>query len=197
MNIYKIRYGYEYSRYTSDDKYLYCEVDDNMFNELNDDKTRQEIFEIDGKLVRCASTFKNLDRYARDLKEYANSEDLKLIYDKFIELSKTATYDARRDRGYINYLKDFEDTEPEDYYGLLEKYFTEHTRDYVNNKIVFGYLGHSDRTKESDQAICEFLEENPDLIPIVNEEFFTHSAGRHYMDNHQGPEKLKEYLSRI
>lgn len=64
-------------------------------------------------------------------------------------------------------------------------------------ELFLGYLGHSDRTKESDQAICEFLEENPDLIQVVNDEFFTHSAGRHYMDNYQGPEKLKEYLKRL
>lgn len=197
MNIYKIRYGYEEYKYTSDDKCLYYEVDDDIFNTNENEETKQEIFKIDGKLVRCAYKFRNLGRYAKDLKEYTNSENLKLIYKKFIELSKIANYDDRRDRGYINYLKDFEDTEPEDYYGLLEKYFTQHTRDYINSKIVFGYLGHADRTKESDQAICEFLEENPDLIQVVNDEFFTHSAGRHYMNNYQGPEQLKEYLKRL
>ena len=197
MNIYKIRYGYEEYKYTSDDKCLYCEVDDDIFNTNENEETKQEIFKIDGKLVRCAYKFRNLGRYAKDFKEYTNSENLEPIYTKFLELSRAAMYDDRRDRGYINYLKDFEDLEPEDYYGLLEKYFTQHTRDYINNGIVFGYLGHSDRTKESDQAICEVLEENPDLTQAANEEFFTHSAGRHYMDNYQGPEQLKEYLKRL
>jgi len=198
MNIYNVRFGYEEYRYTSDDKHIYYEVDDDSFNLDEDEETRQTVFEIDGKLVRCSSYFLPLNMYSNFLKRYGDkSDELKVIYDKFLKLLRTSIQDERRDKGYITNLKDFEDLEPEDYYGLLEKYFTENTRKYIDSKIVFGYLGHNDRTKESDQAICELLEENPDLIQVVNDEFFTHSAGRHYMDNYQGPEKLKEYLSRI
>lgn len=198
MNIYNVRFGYEEYRYTSDDTHIYYEVDDDSFNSDEDEETRQIVFEIDGKLVRCSSYFLPLNMYSDFLKRYGDkSDELKVIYDKFLKLLRTSIQDERRDKGYITNLKDFEDLEPEDYYGLLEKYFTENTKKYIDSKIVFGYLGHSDRTKESDQAICELLEENPDLIRVVNEEFFTHSAGRHYMDNYQGPEKLKEYLSRI
>ena len=34
MNIYKIRYGYEENRYTSDDKYIYYEVDDDFLTQM-------------------------------------------------------------------------------------------------------------------------------------------------------------------
>lgn len=198
MNIYKIRFGYEDYKYTSDDRYLYREVDDDVFNANEDEETRQTVFEIDGKLVRCSSIFMYSEQYNNYLKRFGDrSDELKVIYEKFLKLLRTSIQDERRDKGYITNLKDFEDLEPEDYYGLLEKYFTENTRKYIDSKIVFGYLGHNDRTKESDQAICEVLEENPDLIQVVNDEFFTHSAGRHYMDNYQGPEKLKEYLKRL
>lgn len=198
MNIYKIRFGYEEYKYTSDDKCLYREVDDDVFNTNEDEETRQTVFEIDGKLVRCSSIFMYSEQYNNFLKRFGDrSDELKVIYEKFLKLLRTSIQDERRDKGYITNLKDFEDLEPEDYYGLLEKYFTENTRKYIDSKIVFGYLGHEDRTRESDQAICEFLEENPDLINVVNSEFLTHSAGRHYMDNYQGPEKLKEYLKRL
>lgn len=198
MNIYKIRFGYEEYKYTSDDKCLYREVDDDVFNVNEDEETRQTVFEIDGKLVRCSSIFMYSEQYNNFLKRFGDrSDELKVIYEKFLKLLRTSIQDERRDKGYITNLKDFEDLEPEDYYGLLEKYFTENTRKYIDSKIVFGYLGHEDRTRESDQAICEFLEENPDLINVVNSEFLTHSAGRHYMDNYQGPEKLKEYLKRL
>lgn len=198
MNIYKIRFGYEEYKYTSDDKCLYREVDDDVFNANEDEETRQTVFEIDGKLVRCSSIFMYSEQYNNFLKRFGDrSDELKVIYEKFLKLLRTSIQDERRDKGYITNLKDFEDLEPEDYYGLLEKYFTENTRKYIDSKIVFGYLGHEDRTRESDQAICEFLEENPDLINVVNSEFLTHSAGRHYMDNYQGPEKLKEYLKRL
>lgn len=198
MNIYKIRFGYEDYKYTSDDRYLYREVDDDVFNANEDEETRQTVFEIDGKLVRCSSIFMYSEQYNNYLKRFGDrSDELKVIYEKFLKLLRTSIQDERRDKGYITNLKDFEDLEPEDYYGLLEKYFTENTRKYIDSKIVFGYLGHNDRTKESDQVICEVLEENPDLIQVVNDEFFTHSAGRHYMDNYQGPEKLKEYLKRL
>ena len=198
MNIYKIRFGYEEYKYTSDDKYLYREVDDDVFNANEDEETRQTVFEIDGKLVRCSSIFMYSEQYNNYLKRFGDrSDELKVIYEKFLKLLRTSIQDEHRDKGYITNLKDFEDLEPEDYYGLLEKYFTENTRKYIDSKIVFGYLGHEDRTKESDRAICELLEENPDLIQVVNDEFFTHSAGRHYMDNYQGPEKLKEYLKRL
>lgn len=198
MNIYKIRFGHEENRYTSDDKYIYREVDDDVFNANEDEETRQTVFEIDGKLVRCSSIFMYSEQYNNFLKRFGDrSDELKVIYEKFLKLLRTSIQDDRRDKGYITNLKDFEDLEPEDYYGLLEKYFTENTRKYINSKIVFGYLGHEDRTRESDQAICEFLEENPDLINTVNSEFLTHSAGRHYMDNYQGPEKLKEFLKSL
>ena len=198
MNIYKIRFGYKEYKYTSDDKCLYREVDDDVFNANEDEETRQTVFEIDGKLVRCSSIFMYSEQYNNFLKRFGDrSDELKVIYEKFLKLLRTSIQDERRDKGYITNLKDFEDLEPEDYYGLLEKYFTENTRKYIDSKIVFGYLGHEDRTRESDQAICEFLEENPDLINVVNSEFLTHSAGRHYMDNYQGPEKLKEYLKRL
>lgn len=198
MNIYKIRFGYKEYKYTSDDKYLYREVDDDVFNANEDEETRQTVFEIDGKLVRCSSIFMYSEQYNNYLKRFGDrSDELKVIYDKFLKLLRTSIQDDRRDKGYITNLKDFEDLEPEDYYGLLEKYFTENTRKYIDSKIVFGYLGHEDRTRESDQAICEVLEENPDLIQVVNDEFFTHSAGRHYMDNYRGPEQLKEYLKRF
>lgn len=198
MNIYKIRFGHEENRYTSDDKYIYREVDDDVFNANEDEETRQTVFEINGKLVRCSSIFMYSEQYNNYLKRFGDrSDELKIIYEKFLKLLRTSIQDERRDKGYITNLKDFEDLEPEDYNGLLEKYFTENTRKYIDSKIVFGYLGHNDRTKESDQAICELLEENPDLIQVVNDEFFTHSAGRHYMDNYQGPEKLKEYLKRL
>lgn len=198
MNIYKIRFGYEEYKYTSDDKYLYHEVDDDAFNANEDEETRQTVFEIDGKLVKCSSIFMYSEQYNNYLKRFGDrSDELKVIYEKFLKLLRTSIQDDRKDKGYITNLKDFEDLEPEDYYGLLEKYFTENTRKYIDSKIVFGYLGHNDRTKESDQVICDFLEENSDLVQVVNDEFFTHSAGRHYMDNYQGLEQLKEYLKRL
>ena len=99
--------------------------------------------------------------------------------------------------GYITYTKDYESEQPEDYYGLLEKYLTKETLDYLNGGIVFGYLGHEERTKESDKVICEFLDENPDMKEKVNSGFLRNSAGRHYMDNYTSPEELRKFLEEL
>lgn len=195
MNIYKIRFGTDDHVYASNDKYLYCEVDDDTFISNEDEVEQQSVFAIDGKLVRCSTSFVYSNMYDTYLKKYGDrSDELKVIYEKFLKCLKSSLQEERRDKGYITYLKDYEDLEPEDYYGLLEKYFTNNTRKYIDSKLVFGYLGHEDRTRESDQAICEFLEENPELLQKVNDDFLTNSTGRHYMDEYQGPEKLKEFL---
>ena len=45
--------------------------------------------------------------------------------------------------------------------------------------------------------IMEGITFDTSSLQVVNDKFFTHSAGRHYMDNYQGPEQLKEYLKRL
>ena len=58
-------------------------------------------------------------------------------------------------------------------------------------------LGHEERTKESDKVICEFLDENPDMIEKVNSGFLRNSTGRHYMDNYTSPEELRKFLEEL
>lgn len=197
LNIMRIRYDRDEHTFTMDGEVLYFELEDEEFNLREDEEALQNIQEIDGKLVRCGACFEYLDRYYRDIAKTDNDEQdyLESLYKKHYELTKTAQQDARRDRGYINYLKDYDSIEPEDYYGLLQKYFTPHTLEYINSKLVFGYLGHEDRTKETDQVICDFLEENPELIETINSQFLTHGAGRHYMDTYDGPEHLRHFLN--
>ena len=68
---------------------------------------------------------------------------------------------------------------------------------YLNSGIVFGYLGHEERTKESDKVICEFLDENPDMKEKVNSGFIRNSTGRHFMDNCPSQEELRKFLEEL
>lgn len=170
-----------------------------MFNEIEDEETCQDIQNINGKLVRCSYRFKPMSKYEIDMKDvdFVKQGRLKSLYDKHSKLSREKVYDARRDMGYINYTKDYESEQPEDYYGLLEKYLTKETLDYLNSGIVFGYLGHEERTKESDKVICEFLDENPDMKEKVNSGFLRNGTGRHFMDNCPSPEELRKFLEEL
>ena len=199
LNIQKVRYGQDDRTYSSRDKELFFEVDDDVFNEIEDEETCQDIQNINCKLVRCSYGFKPRSKYEIDVKnvDFVKQGQLKSLYDKHLKLSKEKVYDARRDMGYINYTKDYESEQPEDYYGLLEKYLTKETLDYLNSGVVFGYLGPEERTKESDKVICEFLDENPDMKERVNREFLCSSIGRHYMDNYSGPEDLRKFLAEL
>lgn len=199
LNIQKVRYGTGERTFSSIDKELFFEVDDDVFNEIADEKECQEVHNIDGKLVRCSYEFKPMSKYEIDMKnvDFVKQGHLKSLYDRHLKLSREKVYDARRDMGYINYTKDYESEQPEDYYGLLEKYLTKETLDYLNGGIVFGYLGHEERTKESDKVICEFLDENPDMKEKVNSGFLRNSAGRHYMDNYTSPEELRKFLEEL
>lgn len=140
-----------------------------------------------------------MSKYEIDMKgvDFVKQGQLKSLYDKHLKLSKEKVYDARRDMGYINYTEDYESEQPEDYYGLLEKYLTKETLDYLNSGIVFGYLGHEERTKESDKVICEFLDENPDMKEKVNSGFLRNSTGRHFMDNCPSQEELRKFLEEL
>ena len=197
LNINAIRYGKNDYTFSSNDKYLYFEVEDDVFNSKEDEEDLQNIQNIDGKLVRCAANFEFIDCYNRDLKKADKDKQdyLDSMYKKHYKLTRKAEQDDRRDRGYINFLKDYDSVEPEDYYGLLYKYLTINTLDYIDNKFVFGYLGHEDRTMGTDQVICDFLDENPELTATINNEFLTNAAGRHYMDLCDGPEDLRDYLN--
>lgn len=149
--------------------------------------------------MRGSYEFKPMSKYEIDRKnvDFVKQGHLKSLYDRHLKLSREKVYDARRDMGYINYTKDYESEQPEDFYGLLEKYLTKETLDYLNGGIVFGYLGHEERTKESDKVICEFLDENPDMKEKVNSGFLRNSAGRHYMDNFDNPTQLKKFLREL
>lgn len=197
LNINAIRYGKNDYTFSSNDKYLYFEVEDDVFNQQEDEEDLQNIQNIDGKLVRCAANFEFIDYYNRDLKKADKDKQdyLESMYKKHYKLTRKAEQDDRRDRGYINFLKDYDSIKPDDYYGLLYKYLTINTLDYIDNKFVFGYLGHEDRTIETDQVICDFLDENPELTATINNEFLTNAAGRHYMDLCDGPEDLRDYLN--
>lgn len=54
LNIQKVRYGQGDNTYSSRDKELFFEVDDEVFNEIEDEEECQEVHNIDGKLVRCS-----------------------------------------------------------------------------------------------------------------------------------------------
>ena len=199
LNIQCIRYGRGDHSYSTDDKWLYFELGDDAFNEIATEEELQNIQNIDGKLVRCTVGFKYLSNYERDVKKTDSDTQthLKSMFNKHYRAVKSQVQDARKDRGYINYTKDYDKIELEDYYGLLEKYLTKETLDYIDSKIVFGYLGHEERTKESDKVICEFLEENPDMKEKVNSGFLRNSVGRHYMDNYSSPEELRKFLEEL
>lgn len=199
LNIQKIRYGKDDHTYSSRDKELFFEVDDDVFSEIEDEETCQDIQNINSKLVRCSYGFKPRSKYEIDVKnvDFVKQWQLKSLYDKYLKLSKEKVYDARRDSGYINYTKDLDSMKSEDYYGLLEKYLTKETHDYLDSGIVFGYLGHEERTLELDKVICEFLDENPDMKERVNSGFLRNSVGRHYMDNCPSPEELRKFLEEL
>lgn len=199
LNIQKVRYGQGKGTFTPRDKELFFEVDDDVFNEIANEEECQEVHNIDNKLVRCSYRFKPMSKYEIDMKDvdFVKQGHLKSLYEKHFRLSQEKEYDARRDRGYINYTKHYGNIEPEDYYGLLEKYLTKETHDYLASKIVFGYLGHEDRTKESDKVICEFLDEHPNMKERVNSGFLTNSTGRHFMDNYRSPEELRKFLEEL
>lgn len=196
MNILKARYSKLGYTFSTEDKYLYYEISDDIFNTITDEEERQTVFKIDGKLVRCATVLRPLSGYENGLKN--NNDDqamLKSIYTEFAYNKHAKKHKSdRRDKGYINYLKDLEDTDPEDYYGLLKEYLTADTMDYIDSKVVFGYLGHEGRTIETDKVIRDFLRDNPDLIKKVNDEFLTSRDGRHFMDSCTGPDDLRKYL---
>lgn len=199
LNIQKIRYGKDDHTYSSRDKELFFEVDDDVFNAIEDEETRQDIQNINGKLVRRSYEFKPMSKYEIDAKniDLTQQEYLETLYNKHFKLCQEEVYDARKDKGYINYTKDYDSMKPEDYYGLLEKYFTQGTLKYLDGGVVFGYLGHEERTLETDKVICEFLDENPDMKEQVNNGFLCHSAGRHYMDNYTSPEELRKFLEEL
>lgn len=119
------------------------------------------------------------------------------MLNKHYKATKEQEYSVRKDKGYITYTKEYDNMKPEDYYGLLEKYFTKETHDYLERGIVFGYLGHEERTKETDKVVREFLNENPDMKERVNAYFLTSSTGRHYMDNYTSPKELRKFLEEL
>ena len=199
LNIQSVRYGSESYSYTSGDKWLYFELGDDAFNEIADEEEQQNIQNVDGKLVRCTYGRSYLSVYDREAKKTDNAtqEYLKLMLNKHYKATKEQEYSVRKDKGYITYTKEYDNMKPEDYYGLLEKYLTKETLKYLDGGIVFGYLGHEERTKETDKVIYEFLEENPDMKERVNNEFLSHSTGRHYMDNCPSPEELRKFLEKL
>ena len=199
LNIQCVRYSFGEYSYTSDDKWLYFELDDDAFNEIADEEEKQNIQNIDGKLVRCTYGRSYLSVYGREAKKTDNAtqEYLKSMLNKHYKVTKGQEYSVRKDNGYINYTKEYDDMKPEDYYGLLEKYLTEDTHNYLERGIVFGYLGHEERTLETDKVVCEFLDENPDMKERVNTYFLTNSAGRHYMDNYTSPKELRKFLEEL
>lgn len=88
------------------------------------------------------------------------------------------------------------DSELEDYYGLLKKYLTWRTLLYIKTaKPVRGYLGHENRTRETDHAICHFLDKNPHLIKEVNNAFLTGSDGWNFMYICNGYKHLMNMLN--
>lgn len=199
LNIQYVRYGQDDYTYTRDDKCLYFELDDDTFNSIADVEEKQNIQNIEGKLVRCTYGFEYLSKYDLDAKKFDGTTQayLESIFKKHYNASKEQEYTERKDKGYINYVKDYDKGTSEDYYGLLEKCFTKETLKYLDGGIVFGYLGHEERTKETDKVICEFLDENPDMKERVNRDFLTSGTGRHYMDNCPSPEELRKFLEEL
>lgn len=200
LNIQSIRYGSGEHTYTSDDKWLYFELDDDTFNEIATEEELQNVQNIDGKLVRCLLDFKHFAiSYSKDAKKTddATQEYLESMVSKHYKATLAQEQSTRKDKGYINGVKDYDKMKPEDYYGLLEKYLTKETLKYLEGGIVFGYLGHEERTLETDKVICEFLDENPDMKERVNSGFLCHSAGRHFMDNCPSQEELRKFLEEL
>lgn len=199
LNIKCIRYGKGSHEYTSDDKWLYFELDDDAFTSVAKEEELQNVQNINGKFVRCTYGFGYLSKYDRDAKKTDDTTQkyLETLFDKHYKAMKKREYDDRKDKGYINHVKAFSNVEPEDYYGLLGKYLTKETLKYIEGGCVFGYLGHEDRTKETDKVICEFLDEHSDMKERVNREFLCSGVGRHYMDNYSGPEDLRKFLAEL
>lgn len=61
-------------------------------------------------------------------------------------------------------------------------------------KPVRGYLGHENRTRETDSAIC-LLDKNPHLIKEVNNAFLTSSDGWNFMYICNGYKHLMNMLN--
>ena len=89
LNINVIRYGEDDHTFSSNDKYLYFEVEDDVFNQQEDEEDLQNIQNIDGKLVRCAANFEFINNYNRDLKKADKDKQdyLESMYTKHYKLT--------------------------------------------------------------------------------------------------------------
>ena len=200
LNIQCIRYGSGEHYYSSNDKWLYFELDDDAFNEIATEEELQNVQNIDGKLVRCLLDFKHYAiSYARDVKKTDDTtqEYLESMFSKHYKATLAQEQSTRKDKGYINGVKDYDKMKPEDYYGLLEKYLTKETLKYLDGGVVFGYIWHEERTKESQKVISEFLYEKTDKKEKVKIVLLRNGTGRHFMDNCPSPEELRKFLEEL
>lgn len=199
MNICCIKYIE--SAFVSDDEYLFCAIDDNLFNSYANEYEKHNIHEINGELVRCTIVVKPKEQRTKDIESYGwvNSENLMHIFNRHKYLTEKEKRKVDNEIGYIINNADSEDLELEDYFGLLEKYLTRRTIKYIkkNKAFVRGYLGHENRTRETDLAICRFLERNPDLIEEVNDMFLTSDEGYGAMCICAGPKHLTTILNNL
>lgn len=198
MNICCIKYTD--SALVSDDEYLFCTIDDSLFDSYADGYDIFNAQLINGELVRCTTILKPKEERIKDIETYGwvNSENLMHIFNRHKYLSEKEERKANNEIGYILNNTNPEDLELEDYFGLLEKYLTRRTIKYIkkNKSCVRGYLGHENRTRDTDLAICRFLERNPDLIEEINERFLISDEGYGFMCICAGPKHLTTILRR-
>ena len=196
MNICCIKYTD--SALVSDDEYLFCTIDDSLFDSYADGYDIFNAQLINGELVRCTTILKPKEERIKDIETYGwvNSENLMCIFNRHKYLTEKEQRKADNEIGYVINNTEPEDLELEDYFGLLEKYLTRRTIKYIKKtKPVRGYLGHENRTKDTDLAICRFLEQNPDLIDEVNDRFLTSDEGYGTMYICAGPKHLTTILN--
>ena len=162
--------------------------------------------ELNSKLIYLTTLEYNKNREKiKQLFVKGFSEDARKYWDKQENINNT----QRKMEGYI-YCKKYEDMTIEDYKGALKDALTNTTLNYISNKGVFGYLGHSFRQLEHDKHIEKVF--NNLTVTLDDSEinkwdilssWLTSSDARHWMDSVEDKlmvqfrEKFNDYIPEL
>lgn len=114
------------------------------------------------------------------------SSEVPKEYEDYINYCNNKLNKERKKQGFIS-CKYAENMTFKDYYGSLDKLLTKRVKKYINNKYVFGYLGHEDRKHIHDTILEEEVAKNyPNDNSLYEKigDFLCSSGGRHWMDTH-------------
>jgi hypothetical protein len=160
---------------------------DKTFYELGLEKYRNKNFKVP-----------NFEEYVNKIKgDWLTElpEEFDAIQKRVWERADEEYEDERKSRGCVCPPFDKNNKDPEIYRGSLsdEVWNCASVKNYTKNGgPCFGYIGHSERTHETDKRLLELMKEYPaEFIGY----FICHTAGRHFADQLQeGVGAVDEYL---